>query len=115
MEQGDLVWLAIASLVVSLTYIYPAWRSVGLFVEDKSLRGLRAAFLNVMMVVGLTRITATGFQRAYPDIQWLGNLNTIVAPLLTIMLLTGGIFLTVLWKIDDFRKAKDAGEHSSSH
>ena len=106
-SEEDALWLALLSGIVFLTYTYHLYRSAKLWRRERTYRSIRAFFIAVMLQLGLFRIALGAMLRAYPEATWLVTLNNFAAPILYVMLLSGGVLLGVAWILDD-RAAKRA-------
>ena len=104
--DNDALWLGVVGLLVFSTYLYNLYRSTRMYFSERSLRAVRALFVSVMLQVGLARIVLGSFVRAYPDIRWLDFAQDVVAPVLTILLLSGGVVMMITWKADDRRRVR---------
>lgn len=101
----DAFWLGIVGLVVLLTWSYDLYRVLRALWQDYDplyrFTNGRALLRSSAIVVGLVRIVLGSFVRAYPNIHWLRVGQDAMAPILTLILLTGGLVLIVLWKLED--------------
>lgn len=92
------MWAAGATAIVIVTYLPNTWKSIWLWKHERSARAFRGMFLSVMIFLGLVRILFGSLQRAFPNIDPLQVLNEISAPILTLMLLIGGIVTFYTWR-----------------
>jgi fumarate reductase subunit C len=99
--NGDALWLTIAGIAVFISWLYPFYRTWKKWVEERSYRAIRAAFIMTLLQVGLFRIVLGSSVRAYPENAFLTALQNSIAPVVSIMLLSGGILLTITWILDD--------------
>jgi hypothetical protein len=99
--DNDAFWLGVVGLIVFISYLYNLHRSTQMYFNERSLRAVRALFVSVMLQIGLFRIMVGSFYRAYPDVWWLAFLQTVTAPILTVLLLSGGVVMMITWKADD--------------
>lgn len=101
----DALWLGLVSLAVMLTWSYDLYRASSAVGHASApvpmLTNARGLFRSATIMVGLLRITLGSFVRAYPDTSWLVVAQSALAPVLTLLLLTGGLVLIVLWKLED--------------
>jgi len=104
-KEEDTLWLATLSLTVFCTYLYHLYRAGRQWRRERSYRALRNFFIAIMLQVGLARIVLGAALRAFPDVQVLILANTVTAPILYVMLLSGGLVLALAWLADD-RAAK---------
>ena len=110
----DALWLGIVGVLVTLTWVYPWLRSVFRAASDEHpvrprYQNIRGAFLASMLMVGLVRIFVGSFVRAFPTVRWLELSQDALAPVLTLLLLSGGIVMTVLWILEDRDRRRGHG------
>lgn len=97
----DALLLGIASIVVTLTWSYHWIRALRRWRRERSYAQARAAFVATMLMLSGLRIIIGSFVRAFPSIKWLTYAQLGVAPVLTMMLLSGGVLMIVLWTLED--------------
>lgn len=97
----DALILGLVTIAVTLTWGYHWIRALRRWRRDRSYPTGRAAFVATMLILSGIRIIVGSFVRAFPGIGWLAIVQTAVAPLLTLMLLSGGVILFALWRLED--------------
>lgn len=97
-RDPDAFWLAAITGLVFFVYGYHFYRCVGWFRRVRSRTAFRALFIAIMLQLGFLRIIVGSLVRALPQVHWLVVAQTIVAPLLTLMLLSGGFVLWWTWR-----------------
>ncbi len=106
----DAFWLGLVSLVVTFTYLDHVWHAFrkwrdalkGTFhPTNERYRSFRNFFVAIMLILLFIRVDVGAFARAYPEDSALGILQKIIAPILTFLLLTGGIVLSITWRIEE--------------
>lgn len=95
---GDGLWLSILSGLNFLVWTYHLYRAVQLWRSERRFRSFRNLFIAIMLQVGLLRIWLTATTRAAPNDQLLPLVNAFVAPLLTLLLLSGGFVVAWTWR-----------------
>lgn len=95
---SDALWLSIASGLLFLVWLDHLWHAIGIWRSERSLRSFRNLFIAVMLQVGFLRIWLGATVRAAPDDPILPILQAFVAPLLTLLLLSGGFVVAVTWR-----------------
>jgi hypothetical protein len=108
----DAFWLSVVTAVVFVTWTYHLYRSMDLWWRERGYRALRGMFIAIMLQVGLLRIWIGASTRAFPEIPWLRLLQDMTAPVLTALLLSGGVLLFITWKADDRQKARYSASKS---
>lgn len=99
LKDPDALWLAGITLLVSLVYAYHLYRTARKwFVEEHSTRAFRNFFIAIMLQLGFFRIFIGSMVRAFPGEQWLVAAQGVAAPLLSLMLLSGGFVLYWTWR-----------------
>ena len=104
--NNDALWLAIVGVLVLATYVYHLVRSALRTAADRSWIAARGTFVATLLVIGVTRIAVGSFVRAFPTVEWLGTVQDLIAPVLTLLLLSGGIVLGILWTLEDRDRAR---------
>lgn len=100
-RDEDALWLAAITAVVFLIYGYHFYRAARLHVKERSMRSFRNLFIAIMLQLGFLRIFIGSLSRAMPTLPGLVGVQLVVAPLLTLMLLSGGVVLWWTWRSDD--------------
>ena len=96
--NADGLWAAVATGLTILTWIPNTVKSVGMWVDERTPRAFRGMFLSVMIFVGLVRILIGSLNRAFPGNDAIEIINLATAPVLTLMLLSGGIVTWYTWR-----------------
>lgn len=105
LRSEDAFWLGMVGIVVLLTWSYDLYRALrALFYAAPPLSrftNARAVFRTTGIVVGLARIILGSFVRAFPGVDWLVTAQDFLAPVITLFLLSGGVVMIVLWRLED--------------
>jgi hypothetical protein len=101
-EEG-LLFLVI-SVTIFATYLYHLFSAIDLWRIERSARSFRGAFIAVMLQLGLLRIVLAVAARVWPEAQIIVILNAITAPILSLLLLSGGVVLIYTWRHDIHRE-----------
>lgn len=96
--RPDDVWLTVVSAVVFVVYLDHLFHAGKLWRREHSARAFRNLFIAVMLQVGLFRILIGVANRAWPSIQPLEVIRAVTSPILTLMLLSGGIVIAWSWR-----------------
>lgn len=96
--DSDALWLSIASGLLFLVWADHLLHTIAQWRRERSLRSFRGLFIAVMLQVGLLRIWVGATTRAAPDDRILPILQAFVAPLLTLLLLSGGFVMAYTWR-----------------
>lgn len=96
--DSDSLWLSVITAVVFLTYLDHLWHSIQRWRIDRSAAAFRGLFIAIMLQVGLFRVLVGIVQRAFPDVLWIEVVRITTAPILTVMLLSGGLVLSWSWR-----------------
>ena len=102
----DALLLGIASIIVTLTWAYHWIRALRRWRHERSFPATRAAFVASMLMLSGLRIIVGSFVRAFPTVTWLSYVQLAVAPVLTLMLLSGGVLMIVLWTLEDRQRRR---------
>lgn len=97
----DALILGVVSIVVTLTWSYHWIRALQRWQHERSYTQARQSFVATMLILSGVRIIVGSFVRAFPTVHWLVVVQTAVAPILTLMLLTGGVVMIALWLLED--------------
>jgi hypothetical protein len=98
MVNEDSFWVVIVSALTFVTWLpnfvwqWRAWRS------ERTPRSFRHFFIATMVQVGLLRIVLSASARAWPTLSAIQVVNLVTAPILTIMLLSGGLVAIYTWR-----------------
>lgn len=98
MTNEDGLWAAVATALTLATWMPNTWKSVRLWRDERSPRSFRGMFLSVMIFLGLVRILIGSLNRAFPASQPIEVVNLATAPILTLLLLTGGLVTWYTWR-----------------
>lgn len=105
LHSEDAFWLGIVGIIVMLTWSYDLQRVVRALLSRSvpipHYINARALFRTSGIMIGLLRITLGSFARAYPGAEWLQRVQDFTAPILTLFLLSGGLVMFILWKLED--------------
>lgn len=96
--ESDALWLSILSGLLFLVWADHLWHAIGFYRKERSLRAFRNLFIAVMLQVGLLRIWIGATTRAAPTDPILPYLQAFTAPLLTLLLLSGGFVVAWTWR-----------------
>jgi hypothetical protein len=96
--DSDALWFSILSGLLFLVWGDHLWHAFNAYRRERNLRSFRGLFIAVMLQVGLLRIWIGATVRAAPDDRILPLLNAMVAPLLTLLLLSGGFVVAWTWR-----------------
>lgn len=99
LRDSDALWLAGVTVIVAVVYGYHLYRTLRKWTtEEHSERAFRNFFIAVMLEIGLFRILIGSLVRAYPQEHWLVTIQDVTAPLLSLLLLSGGIVILWTWR-----------------
>lgn len=96
-DSSDALWLSIVAGLVFLVWGYHCFRAVRLTINTRSFRNFRNAFIAVMLQVGMFRIWIASAITLAPDEPWLNLMQQFTAPLLSLLLLSGGFVVAYTW------------------
>lgn len=113
LRSEDAFWLGIVGIIVMLTWSYDLERALRSLMSKTApfahYTNARAIFRSSGIMVGLLRITVGSFARAFPTVGWLQAVQDFTAPIITLFLLSGGVVMIVLWKLEDRERPEDSG------
>ena len=99
LRDSDALWLAVVTVLVSMVYGYHLYRTFRKWMwEERSPRAFRNFFIACMLQLGFFRIFIGSMVRAFPTTEWLVAVQGVAAPLLSLMLLSGGFVLLWTWR-----------------
>lgn len=98
MTNEDGLWAAVATAVTMATWTPNTVKSIRLWRDERSPRSFRGMFLSVMIFLGLVRILIGSLNRAFPANDAIDVVNLATAPVLTLLLLSGGLVTWYTWR-----------------
>jgi hypothetical protein len=97
-RDEDALWLAAITTLSFLLYGYHLIRCIGWFRRERHRQAFRALFIAIMIELLQLRVIVGSLVRALPYETWLVGLQTVIAPLLTLMWFSGGFVLWWTWR-----------------
>jgi hypothetical protein len=94
----DATWLVIASAITFVSWLPNTLLSARLWLEERSARAFRAVYVAFLLQVGLLRIVFSTAARNWPNNEWVQLVNNLTAPILTILLVSGGLVAWWTWR-----------------
>jgi len=94
----DGLWLAFVSTVIYLVWVDHAHHAFRLWFHERTMRSFRNLFIAVMLQVGFLRIVIGSMVRATPENLMLERIQDITAPVLSLLILSGGFVVAYTWR-----------------
>jgi hypothetical protein len=91
------IWLLLVSVVVYFLWLTHFALSVRLWLRERSARSFRNAYLALMIQTGMTSIVLSRAARTWPAETWILEVAVWLSPVLTWMLLSGGVVAVWTW------------------
>lgn len=98
MAPEDAIWLAVVSGLVFLIYLDHLRNSIAHYRKARTRRTFGSLFIAVMLQVGLALILVSRLERAFPGHNSFDVIQSILSPVLTLLLLSGGFVLFWTWR-----------------
>lgn len=102
-EPDTAIWLFVVSAVVLTLWTTHFVLSTRAWLRERSARSFQVWYIALMVLAGMVSITLSRAARTWPEALWIVDVAVWVAPVLTWMLLSGGVVALWTWSRPDRR------------